>query len=452
MNPAATYPAEALSRYAASLRYEDLPANVNERIKFTIIDTVAACIGGVGDSASAAAIRYAARQSGQGKSRLLDGSGVSSLPGNAALVNGILAHALEADSLRRPSAGVHPGAVLVPAALAMGQHGGCSGSDLICAVAAGVEVMFRIGTAMGNSSEPRGFHAPGVTGPFGAAIAAAHILNMGESRTAQALGIAGSLASGVMEFAASGSGSMVKKLHLGRAAEGGVLAASLANEGFSGPRSILEGRFGVLSVFGSASSPELLTDQLGLTFESLNICFKKFPCHITAHAPIEGVLELRRRHGFSAGDIESITVAVNPKAAHLNAEREPADSGVARYSICFSVAVALTGDPLNPPGYESALSVGATRDLARRVTVQRWPEGEKHDPWFATVEVLLRNGQCHGIAIDDFPGSPTRPFDEVQIAEKFMRLTARMPATWQDRTLERLLRLEAECSVDWIGA
>src|SRR5205085_9845437 len=115
-----------------------------------------------------------------------------------------------------------------------------------------------------HRNEGRGFHAPGTTGPFGAAIAAGRLLGLDASRMRDALGIAGSLACGLMEFARSGTGAMVKRLHLGRAAESGVLAASLAADGFTGPASVLEGEFGFLRVFcGGEFDVTELTRELG---------------------------------------------------------------------------------------------------------------------------------------------------------------------------------------------
>ena len=124
-----------------------------------------------------------------------------------------------------PRTGVHPGATLLVPALAVAQDRGVGGRDLIAAVVAGAEVMIRIGRATKHNQEKRGFHAPGTTGPFGAAIAAGRCMNFDMERMTNALGIAGSLTGGLMEFARSGTGAMVKRLHLGRAAESGVLAA-----------------------------------------------------------------------------------------------------------------------------------------------------------------------------------------------------------------------------------
>src|SRR5437660_3514050 len=237
----------ALARYAAGLRYEDLPAAVVAAAKDAIIDTIAACICGSDLPWSRIVIDYAERTGPGGSSRIL-GCGSAVQAPAAALANGALAHAFELDSLTRPGAGAHPGATVLPPSLAIAQERGADGRALITAFVAGNEVMIRIGRATGHTNEARGFHAPGTTGPFGAAVACGHLLGLDAAQMTNALGIAGSLAGGLLEFA-KGDGGMVKRLHLGRASEAGVLAASLADAGFTGPRTVLEGQFGFLRVF-----------------------------------------------------------------------------------------------------------------------------------------------------------------------------------------------------------
>src|SRR5947209_14099905 len=242
-----------LAEYAAALRYDDLPELVVQQAKDCIIDTVAAGICGAAMPWSRIVIDYAERTGPGGKSRILGRSGPAVQAPSAALANGALAHAFELDSLTRPGAGAHPGATVSPPALAVAQQPGvaATGRDLVAAFVAGNEVMIRIGRATGHTNEARGFHAPGTTGPFGAAIACGHLLGLDERAMTNALGIAGSLCGGLLEFA-RGDGGMVKRLHLGRASEAGVLAASLAASGFTGPRTVIEGQFGFLRVFCTA--------------------------------------------------------------------------------------------------------------------------------------------------------------------------------------------------------
>src|SRR5262249_39299125 len=200
-----------------------------------------------------------------GNSMIMGATGNPVRAASAALANGALAHAFELDNLTKPGSGVHPGATLLPPALAIAQQHDLNGRDLITAFVAGAEVMIRIGRATKHTNEARGFHAPGTTGPFGAAVAIARLLSFDAERMTNALGIAGSLAGGLLEFAHS-DGAMVKRLHLGRAAEAGVLAAFLAAEGFTGPSTVLEGHYGFLRVFCSDYDMNELTRALGETY------------------------------------------------------------------------------------------------------------------------------------------------------------------------------------------
>src|SRR5437764_465817 len=156
-----------LAEYAAACRYEDIPADVRERAKQCIADTVAAIIFGYDLPWSRMIVAFAETNSAGGKSRILGPGAARVHAPAAALANGALAHAFEMDNLTWPNTGVHPGATLLPPGLAVAQERGVGGRDLIAAVVAGAEVLIRIGRATHHSNETRGFHAPGTTGPFG---------------------------------------------------------------------------------------------------------------------------------------------------------------------------------------------------------------------------------------------------------------------------------------------
>src|SRR6202045_3889552 len=290
-----------LAEYAAALRYEDLPAPVVQQAKECITDTVAAGICGSALPWSRIVIDYAERTGPGGRSHILGRGSAGQAPA-AALANGALAHAFELDSLTRPGAGAHPGATVLPPALAVAQERGAGGRALIAAFVAGNEVMIRIGRATGHTNEARGFHAPGTTGPFGGAVAAGHVLGLGTAAMTNALGIAGSLCGGLLEFA-RGDGGMVKRLHLGRASEAGVLAASLAADGFAGPRTVLEGEFGFLKVFCTKWVEAELTRGLGEEFVVSTTVLKRYPCHATAHAAVKAVRDLQAEHGLSGPEV-----------------------------------------------------------------------------------------------------------------------------------------------------
>jgi 2-methylcitrate dehydratase PrpD len=440
-----------LAQYAAGLRFEDLPGEVVQRAKDCIIDTAAAIMYGNSIAWSPIIIGYARRMGPGGKSRILGADGACVQPAMAALANGTLSHAFELDNvIINPGAGVHGGATLLPPGLAMGQDVGGSGRDLLAAVVAGAEVMIRIGWATKHSNEVHGFHAPGTTGPFGAAIATGRFLKLDAVAMTNALGIAGSLCGGLMEFARSGTGSMVKRLHIGRACEAGVLAAGLARDGFTGPTSVLEGEAGFLRVFCGDFDLSELTRGLGRSYATLAICMKRYACHITAQKAVQAIQELRAEHGIGGDDVKSITVVGAKRMADVNNIPEPTDVMMSQYSTPFCVALALYRDPRDPASFgENALNDPAIRSLCRRVTVRATAGHDGHSDVASTVTITMTDGRELTRRVEAFKGTPARPFDRADMREKFLMLTRKHRDA--ERVFERLWHLEDEDDLDWLG-
>jgi 2-methylcitrate dehydratase PrpD len=429
-----------LSEYAAALRYEDLPPQIVRQAKECIIDTVAAGICGSALPWSRIVIDYAERTGPGGKCRVLGRGSAVQAPA-AALANGALAHAFELDSLTRPGAGAHPGATVLPPALAIAQERGADGRKLIAAFVAGNEVMIRIGRATGHTNEARGFHAPGTTGPFGAAAAAGHLLRLDARAMTNALGIAGSLCGGLLEFA-RGDGGMVKRLHLGRASEAGVLAASLAADGFAGPRTVLEGEFGFLKVFCTKWDTGELTRGLGEEFVLSTTVLKRYPCHATAHPAVKAARDLQAEHAFTGVEVEAITVTGTPRMVERHNIAEPADLMLAQYSIPFSVALALYREARDPESWdETALADPHIRALCRRIRVVPEPNGEHG----GTVTIALVDGRRFERHAENGMLEPG------ELADKFLRLTRAALGEHPARVLfERLQGLDEEKTLDWL--
>ena len=439
----------ALAAFASSLRFDDIPHAVAHRAKQCIADTVAAMIFGANLPWSRMVADYALKTSAGGRSTIIGTQGRAVQPGAAALAMGTAAHAYELDSLRRPGAGVHPGATLVPPALALAQHLGKGGKDVVLAFVAGCEVLFRIGDATRHSAESRGFHAPGLTGPLGAAVVAGKLLGLDAVKMTNALGIAGSLAGGLLEFAKSGSGGMVKRLHLGRAAEGGVMAATLAHDGFTGPATVLEGHDGFLRAFCLESEPQRLTLGLNRTWETLKICLKRYPCHITAHTPIEAARALIAEHAIAVEQIDSIVVKGSAKmASHHNIPR-PADLIMAQYSIPWCIAAASMGDAFNPASFgQQAFENQRTADLSARISVEGGaPAGLSS--WGAEIRLRLRDGTVFARTCDNFPGTPEQPLTDQEFRNKFFSLGGDTPMA--DAYFRRLIGLETQQDLNWLA-
>jgi 2-methylcitrate dehydratase PrpD len=438
-----------LASFCSSLSFAEIPDEVVHRAKQCVADTVAAIIFGAKSPCSRIVADQARRISSAGRCVIIGSPGASVQPGAAALAMGTAAHAFELDSLRRPGAGVHPGATLVPAAFALAQHLGKGGKDVILAFVAGCEVQFRIGDATQHSAESRGFHAPGLTGPLGAAVVAGRLFELDGETMTNALGIAGSLSGGLLEFASSGTGGMVKRLHLGRSAESGILAASLARDGFTGPATVLEGKNGFLRAFCLESDPQRLTRGLNEIWETKKICFKRYPCHITAHTPIEAARSLAAEHGFAAREIETIVVRGSAKMEALHNIQVPADLIMAQYSIPWCIAAALVGDPQNPTSFsQQAFHDPRVAALSARTSViGDAPAGLSS--WGTEVSVRLSDGRAFKQTCDDFPGTPEQPLTDSGLRSKFLSLARDTPNA--ETYFERLMKIDAEETLDWLA-
>jgi 2-methylcitrate dehydratase PrpD len=441
-----------LAEYAAAVRYEDLPGPVIQRAKDCIADTVATIIYGADLPWSRMILAYAQRNGGGGNSRVLGAGDTKVHAPAAALAHGAFAHAFELDNLTQPNSGAHPGATLLSSALAVAQERGLGGRELVTAFVAGAEVMIRIGQATKHTNEERGFHAPGTTGPFGAAVAVGRLLQFDAAKMANALGIAGSLACGLLEFARSGTGAMVKRLHLGRAAESGVLAASLAADGFTGPASVIEGEFGFLKVFCRDWDLGALTGGLGESYVTMSILMKRFACHITAHTPVEAILDLRDEHKFTPGDVASIAIVGNDRQAKVNNIPRPVDRMMAQYSVPFCVALALYRDPRDPRAFdEAAVHDPDILDLTSRIMVTPASPPQDRGNLATTVTVALKDGRAVSRRVAEFKGTPARPLDRQELREKFLLLTRHVARDKTERMFDRLQQIENETSLDWLS-
>ena len=386
---------------------------------------------------------YAVRYGAGGPCGLFGNSGPRLQAPLAALANGTSVHAFEQDSLRFPGAGVHPGAALVPTIAAACQETGADGATALRAFVTGCEVLFRIGSASHHSSEKLGFHAPGLTGVYGAAVAASVVYGLNAAETAQAMGIAGSMSAGLLAFTQSKEGAMVKRLHMGRACEAGITAARLAQGGFTGPETVLEGRYGYLDVFCRDGDPVLLTLGLGDVWETRRICLKRYACHVTAQAPVQGLRELMAQHEFTGSDVLYLELACTGKVISHHDIRDPQDLMQAQYSVPFCLAMALHRDPLDPAAFnDSALTdvnIKATCAAVRLVPAPNLPTS-----WSARIRVVLKDGRELLRDAVAFKGMPN---DEMTLPEERVRfelLCASLGSQKVAELYDSLSGLEAE--------
>lgn len=432
--------AQTLADFAVGLEYDRIPSAVIERAKDCVIDTVAACAYGAQLPWTETVIAYAQRNSAPGECSVL-GTPVKLRAPFACLANGASAHAFELDALCEPSVGIHPGAALAVPGLAVSQGRKKSGKDLIAAFVAGYEVLYRIGDAARQSIEKVGFHSPGVVGTYGTAVVVGRLFALDTGQMANAFGIAGSMSSGLMEF--SRTGGMVKRLHLGRAAEGGFMAAILARDGYTGPAAVLEGKFGLLNVFCRDADPVRLTKDLGSSWHVMKTKLKRYACHATAQVPVTLALDLKSRHGLSGEDVARITIAANEKTLSHHAINEPKDMTMAQYSVPFSTALALYLDPTDPRVFsEKNINDPRIRALTRTTQVELLETSSGQTSSACRVTLHLKNGEEVSAEGSDFKGTPTMPLSRAELLEKFLKLTAHRDRAKAEKLFAQLAEAE----------
>lgn len=430
--PASVHAARLID-FAAGTRLQDIPADAIANARRCLLDAVGCGLFGASQPWSRIMAAQLLAEKSQGACTVFGYSTPLAAPA-AALANGTAIHGFELDDLL-PAAIIHPGTVIIPALLAVAESENVHGDALLRAIAIGYEVTARISIAMGQDASHHGFHKTSVVGPVASSIAAASMLGLNTEQITCAAGIAASMASGVKAYVASGGGGMVKRMHAGWAAASGVRAALLARDGFTGPGGALDGRYGLLEVFGGkAANPGKLTVDLGIHWAINAVWFKVYPMC----GWIQGVsqlLEGMRREitggpPLHAAQIRKIIVGTSAFAVNGNSNPAPADTMDAQYSIPYCAGLALTGDPGDPRAFEPAMFNDPTlRDLAKRVEVVPDAACEAMYParFGSRVTLHLADGASKTALTLDPHGTPADPCSSGELDAKFMRLAALSP-------------------------
>lgn len=403
--------------FLLSLKLENLPADLIRETRTRLLDGLGSGLYGAVMPWGKISAQVVYEEQSRGQATIY-GNREPVAPARAALVNGTATHGIELDDIS-PGAHVHPGAVVIPAALATAESHNVSGARLLLGLIAGYEAMTRVGRGIGEAGW--GFHITGVAGPIGAAVASGVVQGLTFDQVMRAIGIACSSASGIKSFT-QGSGGMVKRMHAGRGAESGVLACALARNGFTAPLAALDGKFGLLEVFGGdKAKPEELDRALGENFAVGCVWTKVYPCCGVIHTTAQALRALAVDNRFEPGAIKSVRVGTNQRAIALNGEVAPKETMAAQYSIPFTAAVALTRDPRDPRHYTGdALNDAVVCDLARRVELFADAEMEAIYPRYGTrAEVHLKDGRKFDTRLLDAHGTPADPCSEEEVKDKF---------------------------------
>ena len=415
-----------------ALQPAGLPAEALDRGRYFLLDYLSVAIRGSREESAHAVQRMIQRAvpnaSGTSCASVI-GTPLRTLPAYAALANGTAAHGIEHDDTHSGGS-IHLGATMYSAALALAETmPDTAMDDFLTAVVAGYEATARIAMAVQPKEHyALGFHPTPTCGVFGAAIAASKLLQLTAEQTLAAMGIAGSMAAGSMEFLAEGA--WTKRIHPGLAARNGIEAAMLAGEGFSGPRRILEGRDGFLHGYSRNPIPERLTEGLGESFEILHTAVKPHACCRYMQGPIDAVLELVRAHHIEADQIQRIEIAVLEAGWGIVAEPRhkkyhPESVVDAQFSMPFGAAVAVVcgSAGLDQFTMEQVRSPQVRRMMGK-VVLMKDVRIEANFPreWPARVRIELKNGQAHEKLTPYPKGDPENPLTWEEMAAKFHSL------------------------------
>jgi 2-methylcitrate dehydratase PrpD len=426
---AVSAPTRELAVWIAALHYEDLPRRTREVVRGAILDTLGCGIHGFSTPWANMVLSWA-RAAGRTLEATVWGEDAPSLrAADAALVNGVASHAFELDDYH--NAKLHPGAVVVPAALALAEKLNTPGERLVTAIAAGYEVMIRSSLALNPSAARlRGWHLTGVCGPFGAAAACASLVGLNDERTAWALGLAGTQGAGLWAFNADGT--MSKRLHAGKAAHSGVLAAELAALGFSGPTQIYEFEDGgVLKAFSDASDPAPLTSALGRVYHLDATSIKPYSCCGSTHSYVDAALALRRELGPPWDPSRRVRAGLSKVVdVQCGFDYRPGSVLNAQMSLRYIIAAALMEGQVLPAQFaEKKLADPVLTALAGRIELVPDPELDKLYPArFAGWVAAEAGGDWVRIDRLDPSGSSAAPIDARGIIEKFRGINPDLPA------------------------
>ena len=437
-----------LAAFVAGLRFDAIPSDVVARAKYLILDGIGCGLYGSSKEWSRIMIDTLTKIDDAEAATVWGRNARLSAP-HAALANATAVQGFEFDDVHYPGV-LHCESLTVPAALALAeQAGGATGRQVLTAFVAGCEAGARAAMCMrGREMLERGWHSGSIVGGFASAATSSSMLGLDAMQTEHALGIAGSGASGLM---AAQFGAMVKRMQHGRACQNGVYAGLLASEGFTGIEDVFEVPYGGFCTTFTQSEGDFDLSQLnaglGERFETLRVRIKLYPCVGGCHGPVNTVLAMKQREGFSAEDIESVRLTgAKAFVEHGGWPFEGRSVTEAQMNYPYGVAAALTDGELTVSRYtEEAIRDSAVLELAARITVHL-DESAPRQGGGECIAIKLKSGKSLEQQIDPARGLGSTPeeYPEAEAVAKFRDLAGRVVGEGRAREIEEtVLGLEA---------
>ncbi|KAJ9609972.1 hypothetical protein H2200_006302 [Cladophialophora chaetospira] len=414
-----------LAGFVSTLSYDQIPPDVVTYVKDLILDNLGVIIFG-NQTPWARMVAEMAMEAGAKPCSAIFGTNHKTSAPLAALANATGGHGFEFDEIH-PDGGIHPGSIIIPVVLALSEtEGKCTGRDFITSTIAAYEVGCRVGMASGSGLFYRGHHPQASTGVFAATAAAAKIIGLDAEKTQQAMGIAGSHASGLM---AAQEGAMVKRMHAGAAAQNGIYGALLARKGFTGIHNVIEAPFGgFLQTFSGTPAPEHLLAGLGAKWQTLNVAYKPYATVASIHTALDGLRAIMSDNNLSADDIEKIDVGCTKVTyRHCAWPYKPEGVTSAQMNLFYCLAVvAIDGDAGIHQFSDSRLEDRRVLDLIARMQAHIDNELDATGRSFrhgGTITVSTKDGRSFERRELHRRGTKENPPQPGDIEKKFRTLT-----------------------------
>jgi len=408
---------EQIARFITETSYTSIPAEAVSAAKDAILDGLGVTLAGSTEPAGRIIVQYVRELGGAPHAGVIGNDFKCPAP-QAALANGTMAHALDYDDVIWLMSG-HPTVPVLPVVLALGEMHHCPGRDALEAYIAGVEVEARIGSGIGQHHYAVGWHPTATLGTLGAAASAARILGLNITETRMALGIAASEASGLRQ----NFGTMTKPLHAGNAARNGIVAAILAQKGFTADESILENPFGFCPVLGGEGEYNLerMTKSLGSPFAIFNpgLEMKPYPCCRFTHRCIDAILHIVAEHHPAAEEVVEVECQTSPRVPQIVIHHRPRTSLEGKFSMEYCMARALLDGEMRIAQFtEEKVLDPRAQELLKRVKYVH-PESAEGQRLPEVVTVTLRNGRQYSHEVLIAKGAPDNPLTREELTAKY---------------------------------
>jgi len=416
-----------LSAFCAEMKLDGLPPEVVKRARFLVLDLVGNIVRARHDAESTHSMLAAVRAMGMAAGNAgVFGDTARYTPAGAAFLNGALAHSLDFDDTHAAGS-LHPGAPVIPAALAAGEMVGASGADVLAGIIGGYEVTCRVALALpAKAHYDRGYHPTATCGAFGAAAAAARVFGLSGPDIESALGTVLSQCAGSLQFLVNGA--WTKRFQVGWAAMNGLMAAVLVREGFKGAAEALEGAHGFMHAYAPSPTPERAVQELGAVWELMNTAVKPYPSCRYGHAGIDAALILRAANDIKPQEITSIRLGL-PKAGMLligdppEKKVNPQNVVDGQFSGPFVISSALATGAMGWDSY-NLLQDQTIRGLLPKVTCEFDPEIEAEFPANMSGKLTIEaRGRTFTQKVVVPKGEPDNFLTENELRAKFSGLT-----------------------------